>query len=137
MQTHLGYLSSTKAPAIESYIASSKNQQSQMCLFPQSKYSHRESEKCRGAVFSHLASSNAHPPETKYDYRQAESTVMAAFFPKRLSNYLQKKKKGELAKCYFHTLSLSKNIIINGRVNKFKTYEGSSLHFIRIYSVRR
>lgn len=103
-----------------------KNQQSQMCLFPQTKYSHRESEKCISIISSSSSFFLAWQffyalsPKERGITRARQKAQWWQHFPKRLWNYWQKRKSCKIV----HTLSICERkkttSLLMEKSNKFK-----------------
>lgn len=104
-------------PQLQSHITSSKNQQSQMGLFPQTKYSQRECEECTRAVFSFLTQQFLMHIHLQLNLTTDRGKHRAATQNPKGSEIIYKRKAVQMLHLYIIYLQ---NIIINGRVNNIK-----------------
>lgn len=104
-------------PQSQSHITSSKNQQSQIGLFPQTKYPQRECEECTRAVFSFLTQQFLMHIHLQLNLTTDRGKHRAATQNPKGSEIIYRRKAVQMLHLYIIYLQ---NIVINGRVNNIK-----------------
>lgn len=129
MQAHLVYLFSTTAPSIVAihHFKQKPTIPNVSWLNIPTKYSHREVEECIIAVFSFLTQQVLMHICLELNVTTDIQTVQQCQHFPEICEIIYKNK--ELSKCFIYTLSICKNNIINGRVNKFKNSMKAFLAF--------